>query len=205
MGSPFEKSAQQAAVESVERRWAAKHPAARRPVQTGTRMRLFAAVGLLAVTLVAGTLMLNPLRISLPDLTQTFVDLRNAERDGIDLFMSELQTFGTDDVLPWKSAPQEVRPKRAPGGFTYRMLIETPNGTCGLYQMVADGKGRLSVSELSPIGHPLDVSLADFNRARRDSAVYLIACGGKVYVCGSDDPEEGRAFARRMGACGRAD
>ena len=47
--------------------------------------------------------------------------------------------------------------------------------------------------------------MADFNRTRRNGSVYLIAVNGKVYVCGSDNPEEGRTFARRMGAYGHID
>ena len=63
--------------------------------------------------------------------------------------------------------------------------------------MVANGKGGVSVFELSPMGKPMKVTLADFNRAKV-GGVYLIACAGKVYVCGADTGEAGVAFARRL-------
>lgn len=83
------------------------------------------------------------------------------------------------------------------GGFTYRMLIERIGGTCGIYEMAANGKGGVSVYELSPMGKPMKVTLADFNRAK-GGGVYLIDCGGKVYVCGAGTGEAGVAFARRL-------
>ncbi len=79
------------------------------------------------------------------------------------------------------------------------------SGHCGLYEMVANGKGQLSIRELNPLRPPVKVTMADFNRTRRNGNVYLIAVNEKVYVCGSDNPEEGRAFARRMGAYGHID
>lgn len=205
MESLFEKTAKQRDIEAIERRWAAKHAVERRAQQSRKRKVTLVAAGLLAVALAAGAIAMQRMEIPLADLPRSlvrpFIGLTNAERARIDSFTSKLQTFGTDDIRPWKSAPQEIRPKRAPNGLTYRMLVEAKDGHCGLYELVSDGKGRLSVCVLDPIGRPLKISLADFNRARRDGSVYLTAVGGQVYVCGSDDPEEGRAFARRMGVC----
>lgn len=203
MESPFEKTAKQAAVEAGERRWDARHAVERRAQQARKRKVTLAAAGLLAVALAAGAIAMLQTGLPLADLPRSLVrpliGLTNAERARIDSFTLKLQAFGTDDIRPWKSASQEIRPKRAPSGLTYRMLVETKDGHCGLYELVSDGKGQLSVCALDPIGRPLKISLADFNRARRDGGVYLTAVGGHVYVCGSDDPEEGRAFARRMG------
>ena len=205
MESLFEKTVKQRDIEAIERRWAAKHAVERRAQQARKRKVTLAAAGLLAVALAAGAIAMQRMEIPLADLPRSlvrpFIGLTNAERARIDSFTSKLQTFGTDDIRPWKSAPQEIRPKRAPSGLSYQMLVETKDGHCGLYELVSDGKGRLSVCALDPIGRPLKISLADFNRARRDGSVYLTAVGGQVYVCGSDDPEEGRAFARRMGVC----
>ncbi len=79
------------------------------------------------------------------------------------------------------------------------------SGHCGLYEMVANGKGQLSIREFNPMSPPIKVTMADFTRMRRNGSVCLIAVNEKVYVCGSDNPEEGRAFARRMGAYGHID
>ena len=204
MESRFEQSAKQAAVEAVERRWAAKHATPKRK-----RRVILAVVGLFAVAMAVGVLKMQQggMRFStIRDLlVRTFTGLSKAERARIDLFTAELQSFGTDDIRPWKSAPKDIRPKHASSGLTYRMLIESKSGHCGLYEMVANEKGQLSIREFNPMTPPVKVTMADFNRTRRNGSVYLIAVNGKVYVCGSDNPEEGRTFARRMGAYGHID
>lgn len=170
---------------------------------------ILAVVGLFAVAMAMGVLKMQQegMRFSTirDSLVRTFTGLSKAERARIDLFTAELQSFGTDDIRPWKSASKDVRPKHASSGLTYRMLIESKSGHCGLYEMVANGKGQLSIREFNPMMPPVKVTMADFNRTRRNGSVYLIAVNGKVYVCGSDNPEEGRAFARRMGAYGYID
>lgn len=201
MESRFEQSAKQAAVEAVERRWAAKHATPKRK-----RRVILAVVGLFAVAMAVGVLKMQQegMRFSTirDSLVRTFTGLSKAERARIDLFTAELQSFRTDDIRPWKSAPKDIRPKHASSGLPYRMLIETESGHCGLYEMVANGKGQLSIREFNPLRPPVKVTMADLNRTRRNGSVYLIAVNGKVYICGSDNPEEGRAFAHRMGAYG---
>lgn len=123
--------------------------------------------------------------------------LKESDRSRIDAFADALAAFDVPEILPWKAAPQEARLKRAPEGFTYRMLVEKKGGGCGIYEMTANGEGGLSVRELSPMGKPAKVSLAAFNAAKADG-VYLTACGGKVYVCGADDAAAGVAFVRRL-------
>lgn len=207
MQSSFEGSAQRAAVEAVERRWAQRNAAARRTARTSVAKSCLGWLLLLGALLAGGAYAVRHFGLDVSDFSPfRFVkrqvlgvgdDLTEAERARIDAFAGALAAFDRSDILPWKSAPQEVRPKHAPGGFTYRMLIERIGGTCGIYEMVANGKGGVSVYELSPMGKPMKVTLADFNRAKGGS-VYLIDCGGKVYVCGAGTGEAGVAFARRL-------
>ena len=207
MQSSFEGSAQQAAVEAVERRWVQRNAAVRRTTRTSAAKSCLGWLLLLVALLAGGAYALRHFGMDLSsfalseDVKRQILGvgegLTEAERVRIDAFAEALAAFDRSDILPWKSAPQEVRPKHAPGGFTYRMLVERKAGACGIYEMVANGKGGVSVSELSPMGKPMKVALADFNRAKV-GGVYLIACAGKVYVCGADTGEAGVAFARRL-------
>ena len=121
--------------------------------------------------------------------------LTDSDRTRMDSFAGAIAAFDVAEIRPWKLTPTEMRPKRTPAGFTYRMLIEKAGGVCGIYEMTANGKGGVSVRELSPVGKETKASLAAFNKAKV-GGVYLVACGGG-YVCGSDDAEAGRAFLRR--------
>ena len=121
--------------------------------------------------------------------------LTTSDRSRMDSFSEAIAAFDVAEIRPWMSVPPEMRPKRAPAGFAYRMLIEKAGGVCGIYEMTADGKGGVSVRELSPVGKDTRASLAAFNKAKV-GGVYLVACGGGVYVCGSDDAEAGRTFLR---------
>lgn len=207
MRNSFEGSAQQAAVEAVERRWAQRNAAVRRTARTSAAKSCLAWLLLLVALLAGGVVALRQFGTDLSnfalseDVKRQILGvgegLTDADRTHIEAFAEALAAFDRSDILQWKSAPQEVRPKHAPGGFTYRMLVEKSGGICGIYEMVANGKGGVSVYELSPMGKPMKVTLADFNRAKV-GGVYLTACGGKVYVCGADTGEAGVAFARRL-------
>ena len=207
MQSRCEGTAQQAAVEAVERRWALRNADARRTSRTSAAKSCLGWLLLLVALLAGGAYALRHFGMDLSnfalaeDVKRQILGvgegLTEAERVRIDAYADVLAAFDRLDIQPWKSAPQEVRPKHAPNGFTYRMLVERKAGACGIYEMVANGKGGVSVSELSPMGKPMKVTLADFNRAKV-GGVYLIACAGKVYVCGADTGEAGVAFARRL-------
>lgn len=207
MRNRFEDSAQQAAVEAVERRWSQKNATARRAKRMSTLKSCLRSLILLAVLLGGGLFAARHLGLDVPCVA--FPDdairrifgsgkrLKETERAHISAFTGALETFVCSDILPWKTAPQEIRPKHAPRGFTYRMLIERKGGACGVYEMVANGKGGVSVRELLPMGQPMKVTLADFRKAKV-GAVYLIACGGKVYVSGAETGEAGVALVRRL-------
>ena len=207
MRNSFEGSAQQTAVAAVERRWAQRNAAARRTSRTSAAESCLGWLLLLAALLAGGAYALRHFGMDLSnfaldeDVKRQILGvgegLTETERVRIDAYADALTAFDRSDILPWQSAPQAVRPKHAPSGFTYRMLVERMGGTCGIYEMIANGKGGVSVYELSPMGKPMKVTLADFNR-EKVGGVYLIACGGKVYVCGADTGEAGVAFAHRL-------
>jgi len=122
--------------------------------------------------------------------------LTTSDRSRMDSFSEAIAAFDVAEIRPWKSVPPEMRPRRAPAGFSYRMLVEKAGGVCGIYEMTADGKGGVSVRELSPVGKETKASRTAVNKAKV-GGVYLVACAGGVYVCGSDDAEAGRTFLRR--------
>ena len=208
MQGQFEESLRSAAVNAVERRWAAEENARKRASRARSRSLAIRVALFVTSLVVLGIFAARHFGIEIPlpfsgDVTwmPSWKGLTDAERGHVNSFMDAIKLFGEGDIIPWKEAPQNIRLKQAPQGCTYLSLVERRGGICGLYEMVADGEGHLSITELSPMSRPVKVTLADFKRERVGS-VYLISCDGRVYVCGTDDPEEGIAFARRMGVYG---
>lgn len=208
MRGQFEESLRSTAVDAVERRWAAEENARRRISRARLRSLAIRVALLVTSLVVVGIFAARHFGIEIPlpfsggvTWRAPWTGLTDAERGHVNSFMDAIKLFGEGDIIPWKDAPQNIRLKQAPQGCTYLSLVERRGGICGLYEMVADGKGHLSITELSPMSRPVKVTLADFKRERVGS-VYLISCDGRVYVCGTDDPEEGIAFARRMGVYG---
>ena len=207
MQSRFEENARREAVEAVERRWERKTAGARRKARTASVKSCLGTLILLVVLAAGGLFAARHLGVELPG-GETLADfgflvrtggLTTSDRSHMDSFAEAVATFDVAEIRPWKSVPPEMRPKRAPAGFAYRMLVEKAGGVCGIYEMTADGKGGVSVRELNPVGKETKASLTAFNKAKV-GGVYLVACAGSVYVCGSDDAEAGRAFLRRWTA-----
>ncbi len=173
----------------LEQRWAQKNATARRTTRASV-IRLCLVWLALPIAIIAGGV------FALRHFGINF-GLTKVDRTRIDAFADAFMTFNRHDILPWRSAPQEVRPGHAPNGFTYRMLVEKKGGVCGIYEMVANGKGGVSVCELTPMGKPIKVTLADFKKAKADG-IYLTICGEKAYVCGADTADAGIAFYRRL-------
>lgn len=208
MRGQFEETLRSTAVDAVERRWAAEESARKRVSRARLRSLIIRVALLVTSLVVVGIFAARHfgIEITLPfsggvTWRAPWRGLTDAERGYVNSFMDAIKLFGEGDIIPWKDAPQNIRLKQAPQGCTYLSLVERRGGICGLYEMVADGKGHLSITELSPMSRPVKVTLADFKRERVGS-VYLISCDGRVYVCGTDNPEEGIAFARRMGVHG---
>ena len=208
MQSRFEENARRAAVEAVERRWERKNAEARRTARRESARSFFACLVLLGALAAGGLFAARHFGVEMPGgdaladfgrLIRRLGGLTDSDRSRMESFAEAIAAFDVAEIRPWKSAPPEMRPKRAPAGFAYRMLVEKAGGVCGIYEMVADGKGGVSVRELSPVGKETKASLAAFNKAKV-GGVYLVACAGGVYVCGSDDAEAGRTFLRRWTA-----
>lgn len=204
MQSRFEKDAQREAVEAVERRWEQKNAVARRAARAASVKFWFACLVIFVALVTGGMFAARHFGIEFPNVRE-FIDfkhlvqkggLTDSERANIDSFAAAIASFNGKEIHPWKSVPPEMRPKKAPAGFTYRMLIEKAGGLCGIYEMIADGNGGLSVRELNPVGKATKTTLAAFNKAKVGK-VYLVACAGNVYVCGTNDAETGFAFLRR--------
>lgn len=208
MQSRFEEDARQAAVAAVERRWERKNDDKRRTARAASAKSCLGRLLVLAALAAGGLFAARHFGVDVPGaeaLDEAFVNLgrlvracglTDSDRTRLESFAEAVASFDVAEIRPWASAPPEMRPKRAPAGFTYRMLVEKKGGVCGIYEMVADGKGGVSVRERSPVGKDVEVSLAAFNKAKV-GGVYLVACGGGVYVCGADDADAGRAFLRR--------
>jgi len=96
-------------------------------------------------------------------------------------FSSVAREFAKGDLAHWKDAPKELNPKYAPKGTVYHALV--PNGgKYALYELKANG----AVTELSPFGDPLKMTMNDFKQAVGDKP-YFIACEGRVFACGGGD------------------
>ena len=205
MQSSFERRAANERVDDVERRWLRQDENRRRAERRVTlrRYATYATIALVGLGVAAGSWVGTGHKLPYGILDETLEEffrrrgLTRAERIRIDDFSAAIRQFDVPEYLRWKDVPRTRRPKNAPSGFKYRMLVEKKGGACGLYEMTADGKGHLSVVEQTPFGVEKESSLAEFNRSKV-GAVYLISCEGKVYVAGADDPKAGRALLRRI-------
>ena len=204
MKSSFEQRLANERVDAVERRWRQEDEAIRR-VERAAALKRHTAYAFLVALLLAlgvGTWIYfdheMPVNVSVGEVKnylQGGKSLSSTERTSVDDFTEALGQFDAPELRLWKDVPQKLRPRNAVRGLVYRMLIEKAGGVCGVYEMVADGKGGLEVSELVPTGKPVKTTLDDFNRAKA-SKVYLIRCQGAVYVGGTEDPAAGLKFLR---------
>ena len=205
MQSSFERRAANERVDAVEQRWLRQDENRRRAERRTTlrRYATYATIALVGLTIAVGAWIGTGHKVLYGILDETLGGffrsrgLSRSERVRLDDFSVAIRQFDVSEYLRWKDAPRTMRPKNAPSGFKYRMLVEKKGGACGLYEMTADGKGHLSVVEQTPFGVEKESSLAEFNRSKV-GAVYLISCEGKVYVAGADDPKAGRALLRRI-------
>lgn len=209
MQSNFEQRAANERVDAVERRWARQDEIRRRNERRATlrRWTMYAVLALAALAVAGGAWIWTGHKLSYGILDDALEDLfrrrslNTAERARIDDFSASLKQFDVPELRLWKEASKRIRPRNAASGLVYRMLIAKKGGGSGLYEMVADGRGGLSVEEITPLGIPQKVTLAEFNR-RKAGEVYLILCEGKVYVAGADDVESGRRLYLKIASPG---
>lgn len=208
MISDFEKSAQRAAVDAVEQRWQRTQASSRNAARVSKIKSILSTLVLLAVVGVGGYFALQYFGIEIPKPRQLEGSIKivtslipkgmsDENARSVDAFVNTLHRITDNPMKPWKSAPAEVKPKGARAGLKYTVLIEKKGGSCGLFEMVADGKGGMTVKEIPPAGNPVPATMGDFKKAKVGN-VYLIECEGTVYVCGSDDVKTGRALVKRL-------
>lgn len=203
--SDFEKSAQQAAVEAVEKRWQRKNDVERRQRRRKMLGNLFAFVVLLAGLVGIGYFALRHFGIDLP--VPTIVDIRGlvtglergpsaAEVDRRGEYVRLLESFRGRTCVQWRDAPAAVKPKTAAAGVRYLALCGEQNDR-RLYELVADGRGSMSVTALSPFAAPIALNMKDF-RSETGGKPYLVLCNDVLYAVGCKDESAMRTLTSRL-------
>ena len=199
--SEFEKSAQQAAVEAVERRWQRQHDAERRHAARKTSVSLLACVVLLAGLAGIGYFAARHYGVDVPfevdfdlrDLVQGWGQGHGPSKAEIgrrDEYARLLEAFKGKKCVPWREAPAAVKPKTAAAGVRYLALCGTKDDR-RLYELVADGRGSMSVTALSPIAEPVGLSMEDF-RSEVGGRPYLVLCNDVLYAVGGKNEPPAR-------------
>lgn len=201
--SDFEKSAQQAAVEAVERRWQQKHDAER----SLRRRKTFSSLLTVAVLLlgVAGIAVFAARHYGIDvshvtgfDFQSLFVvwsgkvDVSQAEVSRRDKYARLLESFRERKCILWRDAPKEIKPKAAAAGVRYLVLCEGR-----LYEWVSDGRGSALVTALSPLTEPVGMEIKDFD-AEVVGKPFLLLCNDILYAVGCKDEEAARKLVNDL-------
>ena len=195
--SGFEKSAQQAAVEAVERRWQRQQDAERRQRRRKTFGNLLAVVVLLLGVAGVAAFAARHYGIDIPhvadfDFGRLFAgwrgrgDVSQAEVSRRDKYARLLESFRGRKCILWRDAPKEIKPKAAAAGVRYLVLCEDR-----LYEWVSDGRGSASVTALSPLTEPIGLETKDF-AADVAGKPFLLICNGVMYAVGCKDEVSAR-------------
>lgn len=205
--SDFEKGAQQAAVEAVERRWRQKNDAERRRRRRKRVKNIMAGMILFAGLLGVGWFSVNYYEVDIPLLVP--VDVRGvmsmvasgagpskAEVDRRSTYARLLSSFKGKEFALWRDAPASIKPRSATVGTRYLALCGTRDDK-RLYELVADGKGSMSVLSLSPISEPIEQGMRDFRNEVGDRP-YLVLCGDIVYAVGCATDSIARELAGKL-------
>lgn len=191
--SDFEKNAQQAAVEAVEKRWRQKNAAERRQRFRKRLGNLFAIVILLAGLVGVGCFAVRYFELDIPiptdfDTRDIVVGLgggcetSKAEIDRRNEYVRLLASFKGKECIQWRDAPAAIKPKTAVAGVRYLVLCEE-RGDKRLYELVSDGRGSMVVVALSPLTEPIRLEMKDFKEAVNGKP-YFILCNDVLYVVG---------------------
>lgn len=198
--SEFEKSAQQAAVEAVERRWKHDNDLKRR-LRWRARIGSFLSIVVLLAGLVGmGVFAERFFGFHIPylsdwepwqRLTATANDValhtgqsEPAETPEVTLsYDAALANFHVKTCTSWTAVSEKMGPKTAPAGTRYLFLCGHGPGDARLYQMTAKGGGQVDVVQLVPSKGARPLELSAFRAALKGRAAYIF-CGGKVYFLG---------------------
>lgn len=201
MLSDFEKKAQSAAVEAVERRWKLQHDAERRQLLRKKLGNLFAVFVLLAGLMGVGYFVTRHygVEISIAEyfdlqglgaklnmgrtLSKVEIDRRNE-------YARLLRSFSGRKCVLWQNAPATIRPETAAAGVRY-LLLSSEKKDARLYEMVSNGQGSMSVAALSPLSVPMGLSVGKLRKVLKGKPFFIL-CEDVVYVGGCQDVELGR-------------
>ena len=198
--SEFEKSAQRAAVEAVERRW--KHDDdLKRRLRWRSRIGSFVSIVVLLAGLVGmGVFAERHFGFRIPYLSDCEMWRRLcataddvAQRVGLsEPAEKQVTIFSYDEALAnfrgktcasWTSVSATIGPKTAPSGTQYLFLCGYGPGDVRLYQMTTKDEGRADVVQLEQAKAPRPLELSAFRAALKGRTAY-VSCGGKVYFLG---------------------
>ena len=198
--SEFEKSAQQAAVEAVERRWKHDNDLKRR-LRWRSRIGNFLSIVVLLAGLAGmGVFAERFFGFHIPylsdwepwqHLTATANDV--AQRVGksepavtpevVLSYDAALANFQLKTCTSWAAVSEKMGPKTAPAGTQYLFLCGHAPGDVRLYQMTAKGGGQVDVVQLVQTKGPWPLKLPEFRAALKGRTAY-VSCGGNVYFLG---------------------
>lgn len=192
----FEKSAQQTAVDAVERRWQQKHDADEKQrsrrrfgnwLTISVLLSVLAGIGCFVAQYFVGTISL-PLDFDIVGFTLGLKDKpSNVEIDRRNRYVRMLESFRGRECVQWRDAPASVNPKTAVAGVRYLVLCGDKNDQ-RLYELLSDGRGSMSAMALSPIFEPMELDMDNF-RAEVRGRPYLILCNDTIYVVGCKDED----------------
>ena len=200
--SEFEKSAQKAAVEAVERRW--KHDAdLKRRLRWRVRIGGVLSIAVLLLGLVGiGVFAERQFGFRIPYLSDCAVwrslctasdgALQNvwpAEGAGSEekapalSYGEALAAFRCKTCTSWERVSAQRGPKAAAAGTRYLFLCGYGPNDVRLYQMTVDEKRTVDVVRLMQAGEPRPIEFASF-RAEVKGRTSFLSCDGAVYFLG---------------------
>ena len=204
MKSNFEKSAQQAAVDAVEARWARNNATAKR-ISRGKSLKSFFAYVFLTLILIAGGFYALsycgceiPSFDSVDEMLLSLLPRGMCDKDleHLDSYVKSINRFKVGKIKLWKDAPEMIKPKNASSGLRYFIFAPKKNGGLGLYEAVANGRGGMKMLEIIPTGLSVEITMSQFKESK--NGAYLIECGGEIFVCGANSPDAGENLVRKF-------
>lgn len=200
--SEFEKSAQKAAVEAVERRW--KHDAdLKRRLRWRARIGGIISIAVLLLGLAGiGVFAERQFGFHIPYLSDCEVwrslctTSENAvrkicpteraeapEKPPVPSYAEALAAFRGKTCTSWERVSAQRGPKAAAAGTRYLFLCGYGPNDVRLYQMTVDEKRTVDVVRLMQAGEPRPIEFASF-RAEVKGRTSFLSCDGAVYFLG---------------------
>ena len=196
MVGEYEADARRAAVEAVERRWARQNEQERKIASRSRLGNLLFILIAIAALYIALIFLAPHFGYMVPDLgIRGLLNISaTASKDKANLALALqyhkiAESFKTGKPALWKDAPPAIRPKTARAGTVLHALIFGSAKSYDLYEIVATGDGKYTVSILSPFAKTSQIKMSEFLQAR-SGKLWFIANGGFVYACGKTTLKE---------------